>query len=155
MANSDLEKLISKIEKLEDPKGRTELMEKCCKKVAMHFLDIAEDYTPIDTGRLIHGWIGQEDGKGNTLSDSEIENYVNSVPIKNSGNKYNITISNAVSYAPYVNYGHRTRLGKKTQGVQRWVKGFYMLEEAARFTEMDVKDLVEKEAKKYFDEVFK
>ena len=52
----------------------------------------------------------------------DAEAFAKSLEIEKSGKTYTITVENNVEYAPYVEYGHRTRGGKG------YVPGKHMLE---------------------------
>lgn len=54
---------------------------------------------------------------------------------------YRVEINNSVSYAPYVEYGHRTRDHKG------WVKGSFMLSKAVLQTNEYLPDLIEERLK--------
>lgn len=47
--------------------------------------------------------------------------------IEKDGDKWVITLYNDAKYAPYVEYGHRTRINKDTGIRKGWVPGQYMM----------------------------
>lgn len=87
-------------------------------------------------GTLRRGWIARSheeaaNGKGRP-SASEAKAYADSLKIRRSGNLLVIDIINPVSYATYVEYGHRQTPGKYIPAIGKrlkkgWVPGRFML----------------------------
>ena len=108
----ELEKLQKQLEELEKGKARDEFFEDCAKEMAARLLSLVKPKTPVGVyddpsrkgGNLRRGWTG---GKRRSA-----EAFADSLTVKKSGNTYTITVENNVEYAPYVEYGHRTRGGK-------------------------------------------
>lgn len=73
--------------------------------VAMALRQVKER-TPVRTGTLRREW---------KITD-----------IVKEGDYWAVTLYNDTKYAPYVEYGHRTRLNKKT-GERHWVEGQFMM----------------------------
>lgn len=73
--------------------------------VAMALRQVKER-TPVRTGTLRREW---------KITD-----------IVKEGDYWAVTLYNDTKYAPYVEYGHRTRLNKKT-GERRWVEGQFVM----------------------------
>ena len=117
-----LEKLQKQLEELEKGKARDKFFEDCAKERAARLLSLVIPKTPVGVyddpsrkgGTLRRGWTG---GK-----NTDAEAFAKSLEIEKSGNTYTITVENNVEYAPYVEYGHRTRGGKG------FVPGKHMLE---------------------------
>lgn len=117
-----LEKLQKQLEELEKGKARDKFFEDCAKEMAARLLSLVKPKTPVGVyddpsrkgGTLRRGWTG---GK-----NTDAEAFAKSLEIEKSGNTYTITVENNVEYAPYVEYGHRTRGGKG------YVPGKHMLE---------------------------
>lgn len=107
-----LEVFTKKLEKAASSDVDTFLKD-CAKALAARLLRRTIQKTPKDTGNLQRGWTGK--------SSSSPEQWAESARIEHTGKEYNITISNPVEYAPYVEYGHRTpdHIG--------WVPGQFML----------------------------
>lgn len=143
-----LKELQKKLEKFEQSKVE-EFYAGLAREVALRFLSYVIPDTPVETGRLRRGWIGL-DSEGQTPSDAEQRSYVNSTHVKTSKSRASITINNNVVYAPYVNFGHRLKRGKKSA----WVSGQFMLERATKNTEKVLKSTAERYAKKFFGENF-
>ena len=118
----ELEKLQKQLEELEKGKARDKFFEDCAKEMAARLLSLVKPKTPVGVyddpsrkgGTLRRGWTG---GK-----NTDAEAFAKSLEIEKSGNTYTITVENNVEYAPYVEYGHRTRGGKG------FVQGKHMLE---------------------------
>ena len=92
-------------------------------------------------GTLRRGWTANKRIGG--------KEYAQSLPVSKNGNVYTITIINPVYYAPYVEFGHRTRGGKG------WVKGKFMLTESERELAMITPKILEERLQKYLGELFK
>ena len=118
----ELEKLQKQLEELEKGKARDKFFEDCAKEMAARLLALVKPKTPEGVyddpsrkgGNLRRGWTG---GKRRSA-----EAFADSLTVKKSGKTYTITVENNVEYAPYVEYGHRTRGGKG------FVPGKHMLE---------------------------
>lgn len=118
----ELEKLQKQLEELEKGKARDKFFEDCAKEMAARLLALVIPKTPVGVyddpsrkgGTLRRGWTG---GK-----KMDAEAFAKSLEIEKSGKTYTITVENNVEYAPYVEYGHRTRGGKG------FVQGKHMLE---------------------------
>lgn len=97
--NSQLQKLQDNFNKLEE-----DLRKKVCKQIAQSagrsLLSKTIEKTPVKTGNLRRNW----SSKNKKLPDG-----------------YKTTIFNQTEYAPYVEYGHRTKQNT------RFVEGRYML----------------------------
>ena len=108
----ELEKLQKQLEELEKGKARDKFFEDCAKEMAARLLSLVKPKTPVGVyddpsrkgGTLRRGWTG---GKRRSA-----EAFADSLTVKKSGKTYTITVENNVEYAPYVEYGHRTRGGK-------------------------------------------
>ena len=118
-----LEKLQKQLEELEKGKARDKFFEDCAKEMAARLLALVIPKTPVGVypddpsrkgGALRRGWTS---GKRRSA-----EAFADSLTVKKSGKTYTITVENNVEYAPYVEYGHRTRGGKG------FVQGKRMLE---------------------------
>ena len=109
----ELEKLQKQLEELEKGKARDKFFEDCAKEMAARLLSLVVHKTPEGVypndssrkgGNLRRGWTG---GK-----KMDAEAFAKSLEIEKSGKTYTIIVENNVEYAPYVEYGHRTRGGK-------------------------------------------
>lgn len=92
-------------------KGREEFIQSCVKELSARLLAKVIKRTPV--GVYNDGRVGGTLRRGWTAGEN--------TEVKQRGDKYVITISNPVEYAPYVEFGHRT---KNHNG---WVNGKFML----------------------------
>ena len=98
------------------------------------FLREVKKRTPVRSGKLRRGWKAGHAEK--------------------RGGLYITRVQNPVSYAPYVEYGHRTRGAAGVPEAQRkrkWVEGQFMMTNSVRATEAERKAF----AAKRFDEFLK
>ena len=94
------------------------------------------------------------DGKvGGTLrrgwtTGKSVENYIASLKVNHYDGVYVVEITNPVEYAPYVEFGHRTRNHKG------WVKGKFMLTISEAELNAQAPKILEKKLEKYLKECF-
>ncbi len=91
-------------------------------------------------GTLRRGWTAEK--------QQGVSAYVNSLNVVHSGDTYTIEIVNPVEYAPYVEFGHRTRNGG-------WVEGLFMLTISSQEIQNAAPGILEKKLKKKLGEIFK
>lgn len=115
--NCDFKQLLQLQKKLEQfiEVGEQEFCIEIAKEIAARLLRKVILRTPVDTGTLKGSW--------------REENNQFFVDIK--GNKYEITIANSMSYASYVEFGHRSA------NHMFWVDGVYML----TIAEQEIQDI--------------
>lgn len=119
-----LERMQKQLEKLED--GQTAFCEACAKELTARLLALTGERTPVDTGELRRNWtVGSVERRGDEIV---------------------IEVSNALLYASYVEYGHRTANHKG------WVEGRFMLTVSADEIEKAAPKLIEKKLKKFLEE---
>ena len=143
-----LEKLQKQLEELEKGKARDKFFEDCAKEMAARLLSLVKPKTPVGVyddpsrkgGTLRRGWTG---GK-----NTDAEAFAKSLEIEKSGNTYTITVENNVEYAPYVEYGHRTRGGKG------FVPGKRMLEISEQELEALAPKILQDKLEKFLKGVF-
>ena len=144
----ELEKLQKQLEELEKGKARDKFFEDCAKEMAARLLSLVEPKTPVGVyddpsrkgGTLRRGWTG---GK-----NTDAEAFAKSLEIEKSGKTYTITVENNVEYAPYVEYGHRTRGGKG------FVQGKHMLETSEQELEALAPKILQDKLEKFLKGVF-
>ena len=104
-------------------------------------------------GTLRRGWTSkthEEAASRNGTADpnqSEINEYLDGVRIEKTGREYRITIINPVSYASYVEFGHRKRNHKG------WVPGQFMLTIPEKNIREAAPGILEKKLKKWLEEM--
>lgn len=153
----DLKDLQEKMEGLFGGKN-DEFLEYAAKQIAARLLSYVIPDTPVITGRLRRGWVGQDTG-GASPNIKDIESYVETqLPIKKKSNQVEVTISNRVEYAPYVEYGHRTQPSVKvnnTESATGWVEGQFMLRRAVNSVKQSYHGILDKLLEEYFVEYFR
>ena len=125
-------------------------IESCAKELAARLLAKVIKRTPVGQypkssgkkgGTLKRGWTGEKSQSASA--------YANGLKVNHFGNVYVIEIINPVEYAPYVEFGHRTR------GGDGWVEGKFMLTISEQEIESDAPKILENKLKKKLGEVFK
>ena len=133
-----------------DPSEIDPFIESCAKELAARLLAKVIKRTPVGQypkssgkkgGTLRRGWTGGKNQAANA--------YANSLKVHHFGNVYVIEIINPVEYAPYVEFGHRTR------DHEGWVEGHFMLTISEQEIERDAPRVLENKLKKKLGEVFK
>ena len=135
---NDFIKLRDKLQRLNDEAKRQEFLESCAKELAARLLAKVKKRTPVGEYPSGSGKMGGTLRRGWTVE-----------PIRKEGDKYIIEIINPVEYAPYVEYGHRTRGGKG------WVEGRFMM----TISENEVRELapsiLEKKLQRQLGDLFR
>lgn len=111
------------------------------KELAARLLGKVIKRTPTDTGTLKRGWTAGQDGS--------IKNYLSALVVQKIGSTYTITIENPVKYGIYVEYGHRTRNGK------RWVPGRFMLTISEEELRVQGPGIIRRKLDKHLREIFR
>lgn len=103
-------------------------------------------------GTLRRGWTSESEREAELSSvfggGNGAKKYAESLPIRKTGDVYEIEIINPVHYAPYVEFGHRTRDHKG------WVPGRFMLTISERELDSQAPKIVEKKLMKFLGEIF-
>lgn len=101
-------------------------------------------------GTLRRGWTAktETDANGGTNKGKDVSSWVNELPIKHNGNTFQIDVTNVVSYASYVEYGHRTR------GHKGWVEGHFMMTISEKEINAMLPRFIEKKLTELLSEVF-
>lgn len=102
---SEFEKYAGNFEKLAAKLSNTELAIEALQRAGNKSLGTVKKATPVDGGTLRRGW--------------SIEK------VQQNSNGASLMLINNIEYAPFVEYGHRTRPGKTSK--QKWVEGTFML----------------------------
>ena len=142
----EFDKLKEKLGQLANGNKTDKFYEDCAKELAARLLSLVIKKTPVGVyskdpskkgGTLRRGWTGDKTQSAKAFAES--------LDVKKSGRTYTITIENNVAYAPYVEYGHRTRGGKS------FVQGKHMLE----FSEQELEAIAPKVLQKKLDAFLK
>lgn len=159
-----LKRLAKKMEKLERA-GFEKFCEECAKELAARMLAKVIKRTPVADpsawktpvqgyvgGTLRRGWTAKtarEAELSNTFGgDLGVKRYAESLTVKKVGSVYEVEIINPVSYASYVEYGHRTSNHKG------WVKGRFMMTISADEVERQAPQILERKLMKFLGGVF-
>ena len=146
----DLKKFRDRLEKNFSRAETDKFIESCAKELAARLLAKVIKRTPVGQypaesgkkgGTLRRGWTG---GKGGGASS-----YAQSLKVNRFGDAFVIEIINPVEYAPYVEFGHRTRNHKG------WVEGRFMLSISEGEINRDAPKILENKLKKKLGECFK
>ena len=146
----DLENFRKKIESSLGSKQVDDFIESCAKELAARLLAKVIKRTPVGQYPNSSGKKGGTLRRGWTNGKSQSANaYADTLKVHHFGNVYVIEIINPVEYAPYVEFGHRTR------GGEGWVEGKFMLTISEQEIERDAPKILENKLKKKLGECFK
>ena len=120
----ELQKKLAQFERAEFDR----IAQRCTDQLAARMLRKCVKRTPVITGHL----------KGNWKANKAVKR----------GSEWRTAVYNPVKYAPYVEYGHRTRGGRG------WVNGRFMMTRSAEEIERDAPKIIEKEVNKELAKVF-
>ena len=146
----ELEAFRERLQKSLGKQQMTLFIESCAKELAARLLAKVIKRTPVGKypkssgkkgGTLRRGWTGGQSSAANA--------YANSLVVRHFGDVYVIEVINPVEYAPYVEYGHRTRGGKG------WVEGKFMLTISEQEIESAAPKILERKLKKKLGECFR
>lgn len=137
-------------------------MDKFCEDVskglAARLLQLVIPVTPVGQypkssgkkgGTLRRGWTARTEQAAKEGGKVDPKAYANALPVFRRGRNFYIEVINPVTYASYVEFGHRTR------GGGGWVAGRYFLTLAESQLESRAPAIIEKELEKKLKEVFK
>jgi len=144
-----LKRVRDKMQKLQNKDIEAFCMQ-CAKELAARLLGKTIKITPTGQypassgkvgGTLKNGWTG-----GKSMN---ARRYAYTLPVTKVGGVYQIEITDPISYASYVEFGHRTRGGKG------WVKGAFMLTISEKQLKTQAPKIIEKKINEYLRECFK
>ena len=152
-----LKELQEKIQRLEGNDFNA-FCESCAKELAARLLRKVIKRTPVGEyesssgkvgGTLRRGWTAKTEEEAKSGGKNiDAKAYVDKLPITKAGGAYQIEIINPVSYASYVEFGHRTRNHKG------WVKGKFMLTISEQELQTQAPKILEKKLTQYLGECF-
>lgn len=103
-------------------------------------------------GTLRRGWTARSEREAELSAvfngGTGVKKYAESMTVRKVGDAYEIEIINPVSYASYVEFGHRTRNHKG------WVKGQFMLTISEKELDAQAPKILEKKLMKFLGGVF-
>lgn len=105
-------------------------------------------------GTLRRGWTSKTEDEAESRNDNgdKTKSYLSSIEVKKAGNTYQITILNPVSYASYVEYGHRTNA--KNKNSKLWVDGSFMLTISEQELNSNKDAIIERKIEEYVRKCF-
>lgn len=149
----DFQERLQKLEK----KNFDAFCESCAKELTARLLAKVIKRTPVGEypastgkkgGTLRRGWTAKTESEAMSGGKADVQGYVSSMPITKSGNVYQVEIINPVTYASYVEFGHRTR------NHEGWVKGNFMLTISEEELQAQSPKILESKLKKYLEACF-
>ncbi len=141
----ELEAFRDKMQRLEEQEAER-FCEDCAKELAARLLRKVVKRTPVGQYPAGSGKMGGTLRRGWTAENTT--GYVNSLEVRKEGNNYIIDITNPVSYASYVEYGHRTANHKG------WVNGHFMLTISEKEIRQSAPAILQRKLEKKLKEVF-
>ena len=151
-----LQRLQQKLNRLQSGDINT-FCEVCAKELAARLLAKVIRRTPVGQyeegvgktgGTLRRGWASKTHEEAQSGSSVNAKTYANSLQITKTGDTYQIEIINPVEYAPYVEFGHRTR------NHQGWVSGRFMLTISEKELESQAPKILERKLMQYLGGIF-
>lgn len=155
---TQLRKLQEKLNRLERA-DLDKFSEQCAKELAARLLAKVIKRTPVGNyengkvgGILRRGWTAKSEREAELSAafggKDSAKKFAESIEIKKVGNSYEIEIINQVSYASYVEYGHRTA------NHNGWVEGRFILTISENEIESQAPKILERKLMKYLKECF-
>lgn len=154
-----LQKLRDNLQKLQDM-DLDKFCEDVSKELAARLLALVIPRTPVGEypksagkkgGTLRRGWTAkteQEAASGSGSGLNKAPAYANALPVFRRGRNFYIEVINPVTYASYVEFGHRTR------GGGGWVAGQYFLTLSEKDLERVAPVVIEKKLEALLREAF-
>lgn len=142
----DLQKRLEQLQKSD----RKRFIEATAKELAARLLAKVIKRTPVGVYPAESGKVGGTLRRGWTAGkDQNATAYAKSLPVYQNGDVYTIVIKNPVHYAPYVEFGHRTR------GGGGWVEGRFMLTKSEMEIEGQAPKIIERKLQAELEKIFK
>ncbi|WP_019555205.1 HK97 gp10 family phage protein [Propionispira raffinosivorans] len=150
---SQLKAFQKRLEKAANGQQKQQFYEDCARELAARFLAKVIKRTPVGKGTfetvvlgngknkqkrisqggvLRRGWTAKTEAEAESGGTVNSLQYAQSLKVDKVGRNYQITITNPVSYASYVEFGHRQEPGRFVQAIGKrlkagWVKGQFMM----------------------------
>ena len=151
-----LQKLRDNLQKLQDM-DLDKFCEDVSKELAARLLALVIPRTPVGQypkssgkkgGTLRRGWTARTEQAAKEGGKVDPKAYANSLPVFRRGRNFYIEVINPVTYASYVEFGHRTR------GGDGWVAGRYFLTLSEKDLERVAPSVIEKKLEALLREAF-
>lgn len=166
----ELKEFQKQLEQMESQ--REHLCERCSKALAGRVLRLAVKDTPTGEKPEIKDVVGNE--KNEKIRVKKLEEYHKIwdgyeggtlkrswtvSPVNRAGHNYTIEVINPVEYASYVEFGHRQTPGRYVPAIGKklannFTEKKYMLTNAETVVKIETPNILERELKKFFKEVF-
>ena len=186
--NSGLEMLRARINQALTGPQKQQFFEDSCREMAARFLTKVIKRTPVgdgvfeavrnndgtyakgkngkpklkrltNGGTLRRGWTATSEGAAKSGGQTNPMQFSRTIHVSHQGNYYIIVVKNPVSYASYVEYGHRQQsgrfvpvLGKKLK--KSWVRGQFMMTKSAKELSAQAPAILQRKLDKFLREVF-
>ncbi len=167
---SQLNELQNKLSAMADGKQQLEaFFRDCAKALAARLLQRVIKRTPVEENRsytvIQNGQPRTYHVKGGALrrgwtaGGSSADAWASSAKVVKKGNTYEVTVSNPVEYAPYVEYGHRQQPGRYVPALGKrlkkaWVPGKFMLTLSTQEVEKLTPALMSQMINEFLNKVF-
>lgn len=164
----ELQKLQKRMEKLQKVEFE-QFCEAMAKELAARLIAKVIHRTPVGQyndgtvgGTLRRGWTAGKENtneKGNVVGVAGKTGFASGLEVTKKGDVYEITVSNNVHYAPYVEYGHRQEVGRFVPAIGKrlkkpWVNGRFMMTISANELQGQAPKIIEKKLIKLLGDVF-
>jgi hypothetical protein len=176
---SQLKAFQKRLERAANGEEKQQFYEECAKELAARFLAKVIKRTPVGKGTfekvtlkngnikqkritqggvLRRGWTAKTEAEAESGSVANPLQYAQSLKINKVGRNYQITIINPVSYASYVEFGHRQEPGRFVQAIGKrlkagWVKGQFMMTISEKELQAEAPRIVKKKIAAFLKEV--
>jgi hypothetical protein len=181
MGKSDFSqlRLFQKRLELAAKEQKHQFFEDCAQELAARFLAKVIKRTPVGKGTfetvilkngklkqkrisqggvLRRGWTAKTEAEAESGGASNPLQYAQSLQVEKVGRNYQITIINPVSYASYVEFGHRQEPGRYVPAIGKrlkagWVKGQFMMTISEKELQSAAPGIVKKKFEAFLKEV--
>lgn len=152
---SQMKAFQKRLEEVANGQQKQQFYEACAREIAARFLAKVIKRTPVGQyesgtgksgGSLRRGWTSNTEEDAQSSNATPLQ-HVQSLEVKKVGYSYQITIINPMTYASYVEYGHRTRGGKG------WVPGQFMMTISEKELQIEAPGVLEKKLESFLKEV--
>ncbi|HMM20629.1 MAG TPA: HK97 gp10 family phage protein [Selenomonadales bacterium] len=184
MAKSDfsqMKEFTQKLQRLATGAEQEKFYQECARELAARFLAKVIKRTPVGVGTfeaktdkkgktrfqrvsaggtLRRGWTARTEAEALSSGGKNPAAYAQTMLVQKTGKTYEITIINPVSYASYVEYGHRQTPGRYVPAIGKklkagWVKGHFMMTISADELQSEAPGILEKRFADFLKEVLK
>lgn len=110
-------------------------------------------------GTLKRAWTASSESQAESGSTPNAANFARNMKVKKIGTSYQVTITNPMQYASYVEYGHRQTPGRYIPAIGKrlkksWVPGVFMMTISESEVQKEAPRILRKKLKARLQEVF-